>query len=144
MRADIGASLDEGGDDFELHYQPIVRVSDGAVYAFETLVRYHHDGALLPPGQFLDDVIRSGNMQRLTEVILRKALGEFRAARLSYPITVNVSPEHVGPSLITVFCCATGMPATLFNGSPATLTRLALNADGSVLAAYAEHEQGER
>ena len=39
MRADIGASLDEGGDDFELHYQPIVRVSDGAVYAFETLVR---------------------------------------------------------------------------------------------------------
>jgi diguanylate cyclase (GGDEF)-like protein len=100
MRADIGASLDAGGEDFELHYQPIVEVATGRVYAFEVLVRYRHDGELLPPGRFLDDVVRSGNMLRLTATIMRKGLGEFRAARLPYPITVNVSPEHVDASLV--------------------------------------------
>ena len=74
---DLHDAMESG--DFQLHYQPIVRLDDGAVAGLEPLVRWHRkESDLLPPADFLPLAEETGLIVRLGEVLLREACRELR------------------------------------------------------------------
>jgi EAL domain-containing protein (putative c-di-GMP-specific phosphodiesterase class I) len=79
------------------HYQPIVRLEDGAVTAHEALLRLRPPrGALLGPESFLATCERSGMIVAVGEWMLREACRQ--AVRWGGAgIAVNVSPHQLVP-----------------------------------------------
>jgi EAL domain-containing protein (putative c-di-GMP-specific phosphodiesterase class I) len=52
LRADLQRAI--AADQFELHYQPVVRLGDGRASGVEALLRWRHpDRGLVPPDQFI-------------------------------------------------------------------------------------------
>ena len=82
-------------DEFEPHFQPLVRLADGEVVGYEALLRWcHPDRGLLPPGEFLNVAEESGLAEAIDWRMFRLALecGKRLAAKDRY-ITLNVSPR---------------------------------------------------
>ncbi|MCO5763149.1 MAG: bifunctional diguanylate cyclase/phosphodiesterase [Chromatiaceae bacterium] len=100
MRASLRSDLKAGGAAFELHYQPIVRIDNGALLAMEALVRWRQDGALVPPGQFLGEIEHAGLMVPLTQLVLNRAVAAIHRLGQGHAVTVNVSPDLVTPWLL--------------------------------------------
>ncbi|NSC24048.1 bifunctional diguanylate cyclase/phosphodiesterase [Streptomyces albus subsp. chlorinus] len=96
LLADLRRALDAG--EVELHYQPKVGF-DGTVSGLEALVRWAHpERGRVPPDEFIAIAETSGLMPRLTEYVLETALAQvalWRAAGLTVPVAVNVSPRDV-------------------------------------------------
>ncbi|UED86807.1 putative bifunctional diguanylate cyclase/phosphodiesterase [Streptomyces profundus] len=96
LLGDLRRALDAG--EVELHYQPKVRF-DGVVAGLEALVRWNHPvRGKVPPDEFIAIAEASGLMPRLTEHVLESALRQvarWRAAGLTVPVAVNVSPRDV-------------------------------------------------
>jgi diguanylate cyclase (GGDEF)-like protein len=96
LLADLRRALD--GGQVELHYQPKVAF-DGAVRGLEALLRWEHpDRGRVPPDEFIAIAETSGLMPQLTEYVLETALGQiarWRAAGLTVPVAVNISPRDV-------------------------------------------------
>lgn len=91
-------ALDAG--EIEAHYQPVVRLHDGALVAVEALARWRHPTrGLLGPVDFIDVAEASGLVRSLGEVMLKQAT--LAAARWnrsgSAPIevAVNISTTHL-------------------------------------------------
>ncbi|WP_432544430.1 putative bifunctional diguanylate cyclase/phosphodiesterase [Kineococcus sp. SYSU DK002] len=86
-------------DEFELAYQPIVRLADGAVVGAEALLRWRHrTRGLLEPGAFLAGAERSPAVEELWRWVLRTACAQAVAWREQVPdlsVTVNLSAAHV-------------------------------------------------
>lgn len=86
-------------DEFELAYQPIVRLADGAVVGVEALLRWRHrTRGLLEPGAFLAGAERSPAVEELWRWVLRTACAQAAAWRERVPdlsVTVNLSAAHV-------------------------------------------------
>ncbi|MDQ1614668.1 MAG: hypothetical protein QOJ60_607 [Actinomycetota bacterium] len=82
-------------DELELHYQPKIRVSDGAVAGVEALVRWRHPTrGLVLPDEFVPLAEQSGLMPRLTDLVITAALSQladWRRSGLRLPVAVNVS-----------------------------------------------------
>ncbi len=94
MAGRLRAAIEQ--NEFELHFQPIVRVSDGSVAALEALVRWpQHDGSDIPPGDFIPLCEDTGLIVPLGNWILRRAaqaqawLQQQGCQEL--PVAVNVS-----------------------------------------------------
>lgn len=100
VRAQVRAALDAGGTDFVVHYQPMIGLHDGSLLCVEALVRWQHEGRLVPPGEFLPEVIRGGEMPDLTRHMLRTSLAELAGHSIDVPVTVNVPPELITPWLL--------------------------------------------
>ncbi|ABS05271.1 putative bifunctional diguanylate cyclase/phosphodiesterase [Kineococcus radiotolerans] len=87
------------GEEFELVYQPIVRLGDGAVVGAEALLRWRHGTrGLLEPGAFLAGAERSPAVEELWRWVLRTACAQAALWREQVPdlsITVNLSAAHV-------------------------------------------------
>jgi len=82
------------GSELTLHYQPIVEVETGRLVQLEALVRWPHDGRLVPPGEFIPLAEQCGIVRPLTRWVIERALAD--RARLSElgldtTIAVNVS-----------------------------------------------------
>ncbi|MCF6522387.1 bifunctional diguanylate cyclase/phosphodiesterase [Streptomyces sp. JJ36] len=96
LLADLRRALDAA--EVELHYQPKVGF-DGRICGLEALVRWvHPERGRVPPDEFIAIAETSGLMPRLTEYVLETALGQvarWRAAGLTVPVAVNVSPRDV-------------------------------------------------
>lgn len=87
-----------------VRYQPIVRLSDGAVLAVEALVRRERgDGSLEMPEVFIPVAERMGLVDRIDTFVLRRALHEVRAVNMrfgrSMAVSVNVSATELDDSL---------------------------------------------
>jgi diguanylate cyclase (GGDEF)-like protein/PAS domain S-box-containing protein len=94
---DLRRAIERG--DFQVHYQPIVSLSDGTIAGFEALVRWrHHDGLLLP-GEFIPLAEQTGLIIPIERYVLRRAMEQMREwdkMRLRSPLTmsVNLSAQH--------------------------------------------------
>ena len=87
-------------DEFELHYQPVVRVSDSRVIGFEALVRLCPPGMdPMSPASFIPLLEETGLIVTLGEWVLRKACLQGRAwldaGILPGIIAVNLSPSEI-------------------------------------------------
>jgi diguanylate cyclase (GGDEF)-like protein len=60
-------------DEFELHFQPIVRANGGKLVAVETLLRWQCDGEVQSPAAFIPVLEDSGLISRITGRVLRRA-----------------------------------------------------------------------
>jgi EAL domain-containing protein (putative c-di-GMP-specific phosphodiesterase class I)/GGDEF domain-containing protein len=82
-------------DEFVLHYQPIFRLADGAVVAFEALLRWEDpDRGRMPPLSFLPAAETSGLIEPIGAWVLDAACAQACAwsdAGTPVPIAVNVS-----------------------------------------------------
>ncbi len=106
-------------DQFEVHYQPVVALADGAVVAMEALVRWNHPTrGLLGPDTFIAAAERSGAIVELGGIVLEKSCAqtvEWRRAGHDVDIAVNVSGRQLSyPGLleqITATLASTGLEA---------------------------------
>jgi diguanylate cyclase (GGDEF)-like protein len=90
-------------DDFEVHYQPIVRLPDRAVLGVEALVRWRRqpDGRLVPPGEFIPLAEETGLIGPIGEIVLQTAVRQvaawFESGALpsDFTLFVNVSARQL-------------------------------------------------
>ena len=91
-------------DRLALHYQPIVRLPDGAVVGAEALLRWDDpvEGAI-PPDVFIPVAEESGIIGELDVWVLDRAcrdVAAWRAAGVDVPrVSINVSRRHMTPEL---------------------------------------------
>ena len=95
LSATMPAALDRG--EFRLDYQPLVRLSDGAVIGVEALVRWHHPTlGTLSPGEFIGLAEETGTIVPLGRWVLAQACRQTRewhdlAGELAPFVSVNLS-----------------------------------------------------
>jgi len=94
---EIGQALKN--NEFVLHFQPQVRMSDCEIVSFEALIRWHHpEKGLLPPGQFLPAVENSHLEIPLGQWVLKEAIAQmnqWREAGKNLAVCVNISSAHL-------------------------------------------------
>lgn len=100
----------ENGE-LQVHYQPKVSLSSGAVVGVEALVRWHHpQRGLVMPDEFIPMAEHSGLMAPLTEHVIDQSLEQvarWRTAGLDVPVAVNVSMRDLhGHDLVGVVASA--------------------------------------
>lgn len=95
-------------DEFRLHYQPIVTLSDQQLSGFEALVRWQHpDRGLVPPAGFIPVAEETGLIVPIGLRVLREACRQMRAWDQEFPecanliVNVNLSARQcLHPTLV--------------------------------------------
>ena len=78
LRDAIDAAL-SSGNQFQLHYQPFVRLQDRALLGFEALIRWHHpERGLIMPGDFIPVAEASGQIAAIGRWALLEAAAQLR------------------------------------------------------------------
>jgi EAL domain-containing protein (putative c-di-GMP-specific phosphodiesterase class I) len=89
------------GNDFEMHYQPIVALDSGMCVGFESLVRWSRHGTPVSPATFIPIAEELGLIEPLGTWILQQACHTFAGWQRRFPeaaldcITVNVSSRQL-------------------------------------------------
>lgn len=91
--------------EFELHYQPQIRLADNAVVGAEALLRWRHpERGVLAPGAFIDALAESTHATAVGRWVLRTACQQtaaWRAAGLPLErIAVNLFPQQAHDELL--------------------------------------------
>jgi len=73
------------GDRIEAFLQPIIRVKDGTVQAFEVLVRIRDGEVIVPAGEFIEVAEQLGMAQELDREVFRKGLAHYAKVNHKYP-----------------------------------------------------------
>jgi diguanylate cyclase (GGDEF)-like protein/PAS domain S-box-containing protein len=67
-------------DEFELHYQPLVRLCDGAMLGVEALIRWRDpERGLVSPDEFIPLAERTGAITRISDWVVTEACRQVRA-----------------------------------------------------------------
>ncbi|MGQ3052581.1 MAG: putative bifunctional diguanylate cyclase/phosphodiesterase, partial [Roseateles sp.] len=94
LRDAIDAAL-ASGTQFELHYQPFVRLSDRALLGFEALIRWRHpERGVIMPGDFIAVAEASGQILAIGRWALLEAAAQLRrwqAIGFTGEVAVNLS-----------------------------------------------------
>lgn len=100
LETELRKALDH--DEITLHYQPIVRLEDGALAGFEALARWDHPRrGLIAPGEFIPVAEETGLIQTLGRQVLRKACQQMLlwctrcGERAPCYVSVNLSPRQL-------------------------------------------------
>lgn len=107
MESDMRLALDS--EQFEVFYQPVVRIGADEVSGFEALIRWRHpELGLLEPDDFLDVAIESRLIVPLGRWVLTQACRQMKSWKDqweeagNWSISVNLSaPELAQPDLVT-------------------------------------------
>ncbi|MDY7102720.1 MAG: bifunctional diguanylate cyclase/phosphodiesterase [Actinomycetota bacterium] len=96
LQRELRAGLER--DEIVVHYQPIVRLSDGRPVGLEALARWQHpERGLLPPGLFIGLAEQTGLVATLNEQVLARACADLAELRRRSPrfdatyVSVNMS-----------------------------------------------------
>ncbi len=91
MVTDLRAAFAE--NQFQLFYQPQMRLGTGDIIGVEALVRWHHpEHGLVAPAQFLHLLQRFNLMDPLTDFVLRQALSDCSLLyRSGFPLRMSVN-----------------------------------------------------
>jgi EAL domain-containing protein (putative c-di-GMP-specific phosphodiesterase class I) len=85
---------------FEPAYQPIARLSDGALAGFEALARWRVDGeTVLDPSHFLSAAIDHGRLGAISKTVLTRACADMAAWRGAGAQGLFLSANVAGPDL---------------------------------------------
>lgn len=114
----IIGGLDAG--EFELHFQPILRLSDRAPVGHEALARWRHDGSLIPPGEFIPVTERSQLATRFGRWVAETACASLPRLATSDAsggyISINISTYQFNDTTLLESIArqldALGMPAS--------------------------------
>ena len=80
-------------NEFELHYQPLVRLADNKISGCEALLRwYHPERGLVSPTEFIPVAEETGLINAIGEWVLRQACAEAATWPDDVKIAINVSP----------------------------------------------------
>jgi diguanylate cyclase (GGDEF)-like protein len=115
-----------GRAEFELHYQPIVALSDGGLMGFEALVRWRHPRrGLVNPDEFIGLAEDTGAIVSIGEWILREACRQLQAWRARFPfahdlrMNVNVSARQLASpgfaNIVAGVLAASGLSSSSLN-----------------------------
>jgi len=95
-------------DEFEVHFQPLVQLSDDSIVGAEALVRWRHPRhGLLMPGMFLPIAEETGLIVPIGRLVLRTACRTLRgwqqtgAARPRIRVGVNLGPQQLSHPALT-------------------------------------------
>ena len=106
--------------DFEVLFQPIFDLGNGALARMETFVRWRHKSlGLLPPGAFISFFETQGRMSELTRYVLAEALNAYLdwrgpyAPGLSINLALSDLSDDAFASHFTKLLRDTGFPADL-------------------------------
>ena len=146
LEADLQKAVER--DELEVHYQPLVRLEDGSLEAFEALVRWRHPTrGLVMPLHFIPMAEETGLIVEIGAHVLEVACRQ--AAEWGVSVSVNLSGRQLErPELVDTVAgvlARTGLPAerlwleitetVLMHDTEATIERLeALRALGLLLA----------
>jgi diguanylate cyclase (GGDEF)-like protein/PAS domain S-box-containing protein len=105
--------------EFELHYQPLVNLTDSTITGFEALLRWRRDGRLIPPADFIPLAEETGQICQIGAWVLDRACEDavrFRAAGgRDIDMAVNLSLRQLlAPALaddVQRVLHRTGLPA---------------------------------
>jgi diguanylate cyclase (GGDEF)-like protein len=80
LRADLQQAIER--EEFELHYQPLVRLDDGAVTGLEALLRWRHPTrGLIPPDDFIPFAEETGLIVEIGRWVLQQGCAEAKLLR---------------------------------------------------------------
>lgn len=108
LRVNLRGQLNHAltNDEFVLHYQPKVRLTDGKIFGVEALVRWQHSvEGLLAPDMFINIIEQSDIVHEFTRYVFKQAIAQCKSwmkqgIRLS--VAVNISPYNLmDPELIS-------------------------------------------
>lgn len=114
LEADMRRALN--GDEFELHYQPLVDAQTGAVTAAEAMIRWRHpEHGLIPPADFIPLAEETGLIVQLGAWVLRIACTDAAGWASTIRIAVNLSPVQFRddrlPEMVASTLKASGLAA---------------------------------
>jgi diguanylate cyclase (GGDEF)-like protein/PAS domain S-box-containing protein len=107
--------------EFELFYQPQVRLVDGGLVGAEALIRWRHpERGLVPPGQFMPVVNTSSISGRIAQWVMETACRQARAWELAghrLRVGINLSPSQLQSgdlaTAVANVLADTGLPPSL-------------------------------
>jgi diguanylate cyclase (GGDEF)-like protein len=88
---------------FELHFQPIIRLEDNTVTAFEALLRWRHpERGMIPPAEFIPIAEDTGLINEIGHWVLTEACKQAAAWPPHISVAVNLSPVQFKQSTLTL------------------------------------------
>ncbi|MGV8923184.1 MAG: EAL domain-containing protein [Thermomonas sp.] len=103
MREEVMRTLDLESDlrrainnnDFEPHYQPIVKLGNAEQVGSEALLRWRHEKhGLLAPGEFIDVGEDSGLIEQVDWLMYARVIADMAMQEMPGYVAINVSPRH--------------------------------------------------
>ncbi len=119
LERELALATDRG--EFELFYQPQVRLVDGSLVGAEALIRWRHPArGHVSPGEFMPVVNTSALSERIANWVMETACRQARAWELSgngVRVAINLSPSqlHSGDLAhsVAILLAATGLTPSL-------------------------------
>jgi diguanylate cyclase (GGDEF)-like protein/PAS domain S-box-containing protein len=100
LRADLQRAI--ANNEFELHYQPVVRLKDGAVCGFEALLRWQHpERGMMQPDAFIPFAEETGLIVPMGRWVLREGCRKAKIVQEQFPMepplsmSVNLSVKQL-------------------------------------------------
>ncbi|AEA33675.1 EAL domain-containing protein [Hippea maritima] len=89
--------------EFTLFYQPYYDVKTQQIAGAESLLRWIHDGKVIPPLEFIDVLENSNLIMDVEEQIIQEAIKTIASLKREIPISINISPKSFKRDYIVPF-----------------------------------------